>query len=433
MRKSLLSSEALIAAVVGLVLVSGSWATTSGKEYKFRGVPNGANPNGGLVSDGAGDFYGVSGGGRSSLGAVFKVSRNQSGQWTEAVIYSFTGGADGEEPQGNLTIDTAGNLYGTATAGGIMPWGTVFRLTPNQNGEWTETTLYNFQNELDGAEPSSGVVFDAEGDLFGTASTGGICSTYCGGTIFELIPGQDDTWTETTVYDFLTGTDGWRPNGLVFDASGNLYGTTARGGNVRNGGPCGDQGCGTVFEVSPSQNGSWSKTILYAFNFSLDGAYPSSGVSFDSAGDLYGETAVGGSFACPGSGCGVIYKLTPQLGGGWMFSVAHTFNGLNGSKGNGPIGGLTFDTAGNAYGATQGGGNAQCNLGYGCGILFKLTPTEKGEAFSIIAAFDGIHGAFPQAGVAVDQQGNLYGTTEQGGDLNCPAPNGCGVVFTLTP
>lgn len=422
-------------AVATMILVPCCWAAKSAKVYKFHGAPNGLNPQGGLVADTDGNFYGTTTeGGHAGLGTVFKLSRGQGGHWTEAIIYSFTGGADGEGPQGDLSMDAVGNLYGTAIAGGIKPWGTVFRLTPNQSGGWTETTLYNFQNGLDGAEPTSGVMLDTNGDLFGTASTGGVCTAYCGGTIFELIPSQNDTWTETTLYNFLAGTDGWRPYGLVSDASGNLYGTTGRGGNVRNGGPCGDLGCGTVFELSSSQNGSWSKAILYSFTFGLDGAYPSSGVSFDGAGDLYGETAVGGSFACPGSGCGVIYKLTYQLGGGWEFSVAHTFNGLDGLKGNGPIGGLTFDTAGNAYGATQGGGDANCVLGYdGCGILFKLTPAEKGDAFSIIAAFDGIHGGFPQAGVAVDQQGNLYGTAEAGGDLSCAAPTGCGVVFAVTP
>jgi uncharacterized repeat protein (TIGR03803 family) len=426
-------SRVLIAFVAALILVPGSWAITSGQEYKFKGAPDGAQAMGGLVSDGAGNFYGTTNeGGRNSVGAVFELSPAQGGHWTEVVIYSFTGGADGKYPQGNLAIGADSSLYGTAVSGGLRPGGTVFKLTPGQNGSWTETTLYNFQDGSDGAGPSSGVTFDVEGNLYGTTSTGGVCNTYCGGTVFKLTPGQGDNWTETTLYDFQAGTDGWSPSGVVLDALGNLYGATVKGGNIQ-GGQCGDQGCGTVFELTPSDAGSWTKSTLYVFNYGLDGGYPSSGVTFDSSGNLYGETYYGGSFACPGSGCGVVFELSP-VGGSWKFGIAHTFNGLNGSRGRSPSGGLVLDGAGNLYGTTESGGDlANCG-GYGCGTIFKLSPkTGGGFAFSAIGAFNNTDGAYPTAGVIVDAAGNLYGTTNEGGDLSCNAPYGCGVVFEITP
>jgi uncharacterized repeat protein (TIGR03803 family) len=169
-----------------------------------------------------------------------------------------------------------------------------------------------------------------------------------------------------------------------------------------------------------------------SFTDGLDGGFPSGGVTFDGAGNLFGETYDGGSFACPESGCGVVYKLTPTSKG-WKFSVAHTFNGRNGSKGSQPSGGLAFDGAGNLYGTTGNGGNLSCNNGNGCGTIFELSPKSKsGFTFSLIYAFDGPTGANPTAGVIVDAAENLYGTTFAGGTGNCEL-TGCGVAFALTP
>ena len=203
--------------------------------------------------------------------------------------------------------------------------GTVFKLSPGKNGTWKETILYAFLGNSDADEPGSGVVFDKAGNLYGGA--GGGCIEECNGTIFKLALNPDGTWTESILYTFLGGTDGGFPNSLVVDGAGNLYGTTFSGGITNS--PCG--GCGTVFELSPSPSGSWQKTILYSFNDGLDGGFPSSGVVFDGAGNLFGETYDGGSFACPESGCGVVYKLTPKTKG-WKFTVAHTFNGKDGKR-----------------------------------------------------------------------------------------------------
>lgn len=432
-----LLSRALIATTIALTVVPGSWAVTSLKEHKFQGVPDGSEPDGGLVSDGAGNFYGTTtGGGRSSCGfsapfcgTVFKMSPGEDGGWKETVIYRFKGGADGAGPEGTLIFDAAGNLYGTTVTGGNDEvcngegCGTVFKLSPNQNGGWTETVLHRFLGSTDAQEPGSGVVLDKLGNLYGSA--GGGCIEECNGTIFKLAPNSGGGWTESILYTFLGGTDGGFPSALAVDGAGNLFGTTTSGGVTNS--PCG--GCGTVFELSPSTNGNWQKTILYSFTDGLDGGAPSSGVTFDGAGNLFGETFDGGSFACPESGCGVIYELNSESGS-WKFSVVFTFNGLDGAKGSQPSGGLTLDTNGNLYGATDTGGLATCNNGNGCGTIFKLSPkTGGGFSFSRIFVFNGTSGASPFAGVIVDTLGNLYGTTFAGGDPNC----NCGVVFAVTP
>src|SRR5579871_525208 len=372
----------LFSLAILLVFVSAAWAAQAGAEYKFRGLPDGSQPNGGLVADAAGNLYGTtSGGGLSECGfsspfcgTVFKLSPGTNGQLKETILYKFTGETDGAGPAGSLVFDTAGNLYGTTVSGGNL----------------------------------------------------GVCNNAGCGVVFKLSPNQNGTWTESIIYTFLGGTDGGFPNALAFDKKGNLFGTTFNGGNTQP--PC---DCGTVFELTPSSSGQWTKQILYNFTDGLDGGSPSSGVTFDSAGNLYGETFDGGSFACPQSGCGVVYQLAP-VSGGWKFGIAHTFNGLNGSKGSQPDGGLKFDTAGNLYGTTSNGGNLACNNGNGCGTVFKLSPKSGGGfTFSLVGAFNGTTGTGPNYGVIVNA-GALYGTTFSGGNLNC-SPTGCGVAFGVTP
>jgi uncharacterized repeat protein (TIGR03803 family) len=426
----------LIPIALALFAVSNAWAKSM-KEHQFQGVPDGSQPGSGLVSDGAGNFYGTTlGGGLSTCGfsapfcgTVFKATLAQDGSWKESVIYKFKGGSDGAAPSGTLIFDSAGALYGTTETGGNDEvcngegCGTVFKLSPNQNGSWTETVLYKFLGSLDVQQPGSGVLFDKAGNLYGAG--GGGCIEECNGTIFKLAPNHDGTWTESILYTFMGGTDGGFPSALVLDTAGNLYGTTVSGGTTNS--PCG--GCGTIFQLSPSGNGSWKKNVLYSFIDGLDGGFPSSGLAFDSIGNLFGETFDGGSFACPESGCGVIYELTPESGS-WKFSVKHTFNGLDGSKGSQPSGGLALDSEGNLYGTTDTGGDAACNNGNGCGTIFKLSPNTGGAfTFSLIDEFNGTTGSSPMTGVIVDAAGNLYGTTFAGGSPDC----GCGVVFRVMP
>ncbi len=428
-------SKPLALAMLAVLLAPGAWAAGKGKAYAFKGPPDGQQPNSGLVEDGAGNFYGVTSvGGVNGFGAVFQLSPTSGGSWTESIIFNdFTSSnGGGYLPVGNLVLDGAGNLYG-ATSGGGSPscnCGTVFELVHGQTG-WSLKTLYAFQGDLDGRIPRQGVVFDSRGNLYGTTefAGGSNCNGVGCGTVFELTPNQDGSWTESTVYDFQGGEDGSYPNSLVFDAAGNLYGTTGSGGSIMW---CSGYGCGTVFELTEGVDG-WAESILYKFTDGLDGGYPSGNVIFDDEGNLYGEAGSGGSFSCPGSGCGLIFKLTPVGGGLWEESSAHTFRGLDGKGGWGPGGGLTFDSAGNIYGTTGSGGDGGCG-GFGCGTIFKLAPSGNGSfLFSILAEFDNTHGAYPAWGVTVDAQGHLYGTASNGGDLKCNEPTGCGTAFELTP
>lgn len=354
----------------------------------------------------------------------------------ESVLYSFnTYNGTGVGPVG-LISDTGGNLYGTTALGGSGTCslrngdgcGTVFELSPATGGGWTETILYNFSNNgTDGYAPG-GLIFDASGNLYGTTFLGGtgVCknNTSCG-TVFELSPTAGGGWTETILHNF-GGTDGFGPNaGLIVDASGNLYGTTLYGGT----GTCPMVGyaCGTVFELLPKAGGSWTEKVLHSFNDNgKDGFSPVSGVIFDTVGNLYGTTNRGGI-----DGHGTVFKLAPKTGGGWMEQVLHSFAG--GKDGYGPLAGLTLDASGNLYGTTaQGGTGTRCGL-LGCGTIFELTPTVSGGwTEKVLHNFGkGSDGLSPR-GLTIDAVGNLYGPT-LGGGTGTPCTLGCGTVFQLSP
>lgn len=276
--------------------------------------------------------------------------------------------------------------------------------------------LYNFSSN--NARPSTGLVFDAQGNAYGATSEGGVKNS---GTVYELSP--------TTGYHLLHAFGPKDPGGnspmgnLVLDAAGNLYGATAFGGSTTHG--CTQKGCGTVFELSPPSNGvgQWIETVLYTFcskaNCS-DGASPQSGVIFDSVGNLYGSTNAGGN---PGGG--TIFELVPASAG-WAESVLYNFGSAQGD-GSGPLGSLVFDVLGNLYGATiTGGGPADA------GTVFELSPSPSGWIESVLHAFDVEDGFNPMGGVALDTAGNLYGTTDQGGTSSCFGTDGCGTVFELS-
>jgi hypothetical protein len=226
-----------------------------------------------------------------------------SAQSTFATIHEFTG-TDGASPVGNLVSDSAGNLYGVTTIGGQQNpatctltgsgnyCGTAFKLARSSSGQWQETVLYEFQGGNDGGNPLGGLTIDASGNLYGTAAVGG--GEY-NGVVFELSPTKSGSWTETVLYYFVGGSDGYFPEGnLVFDKSGNLYGTTYGGGT----GYCGlGASCGTIFELSKGSGGIWNETILYNFASLNDGANPRAGMIFDSHGNLYGTTSDGGTRA----------------------------------------------------------------------------------------------------------------------------------------
>ena len=407
--------------------------------YSFNSNGKGGyRPDGSLIFDGAGNLYGtapIGGLGCSGCGTVFELTRGANGKWKEEVLHSFNdNGTDGYSPVASLTFDAAGNLYGTTLNGGSnclqsnYGCGTVFELMPGPGGIWTEKVLYDFCGTgygdcTDGSVPEAALIFDATGNLYGTTAAGGEYSPYClyqCGTVFKLAPGTDGTWIETVLYSFKGGTDGYSPQaGLVFDAAGNLYGTTSGGGGTG----CSGYGCGTVFQLTPGTNGNWTETVLHSFQDNgKDGVFPYANLIFGGAGNLYGTTASGGSGAHHD---GTAFQLTPGGNGTWTEKVLHTFSGLDPGKDGGmPRAGLVLDAAGSMYGTTWEGGTS------GYGTVFQLTPGTNGQwKEKVLHSFpyNNQDGNSPLAGVILDSVGNLYGTTEWGG------AHSSGTVFEVTP
>jgi uncharacterized repeat protein (TIGR03803 family) len=358
---------------------------------------------------------------------LVSFSAATAGAQTETVLYDFTGSNGAEIPVAGLLPDDHGNYYGVTAENGDLS-GTVFELSPASGGGWTLTVLYTFQGGDDGASPNSTLVMDAAGNLYGETAYGGSGkSVYCNGgcgTVFELSPNASGGWAKTTLYNFQGNPpgsaffDGWFPlGGLALDKAGNLYGTTLLGGESCS---FGDSGCGVVFELSPSASGSWSETLIRQF-YGPGGAMPEGGVIFDSAGNLYGTTSEGGpSNGDCYYGCGTVFKLSPKSGGGWTATVLHIFSGSNG---NSPYSGLVMDSKGNLYGTTLQGG------AWNEGVVFELE--RSGATWNEVGLFqfDGSDGAYPFVPLSIDSSGNLYGTTESGGQ-GCSG-SGCGVVFKL--
>jgi uncharacterized repeat protein (TIGR03803 family) len=345
-----------------LTSTSSGWVTSV--VHDFKGGSDGMYPTAGLIFDTAGNMFGVTtfgggGGCNPGCGTVFKLTPGAGGQWTEKIIYRFTISAGaGNYPYGPVVMDAAGNLYGTTSQGGAChDCGAVFELTPTSSGAWSLTTLHNFTGSPDGCESLAGLTFDAAGNLYGTTQGGrGPCTFSAGGgTVFELSPVAGGGWTETVLYHFLGGADGDTPNsGVVFDAAGNLYGTTQLGGTTN---------FGTVFKLSPVSGGGWSKTTIYAFNFNPDGTNPVlSTPIFDAAGNLYGTTIQGGL------NFGTVFKLTPGTGTTWTETQLHVFGVGHTNDGRNPISNLIFDTSGNLYGTTTSGGTNSL------GTVFEITP-----------------------------------------------------------
>lgn len=465
---------------------SGAWQETQLYSFPISHGSDGALsfPSGAIVRDAAGNFYGLSPydgkdncllyGYSSQCGTIWKLS-NTSGSWQRTIIYSFTGGADGGGPA-NLVIDSSGNLYGVTN---LQEWGTVFELSPS-GSSWMFKTLYTFSGGADGGAPDA-IVLDHSGDLLGSTYAGGINNTnvcydydtnnYGCGVVFELSPASDGTWNESTLYSFLGGTDGGQPYGsLALDPTGNLFGVAA---------DAGANSAGVVFEVSKSA-GAWTESVAYAFSFP---ASPGLGVTSDAAGNIFGATQFGGLVNTCENGCGTLFELSPSsggysyktlysftdafdgsspnqpptidshghlfvptnstyasnfggeflniefelspaTGGSWHGSVVHDFPGS--TDGYNPVSSLIRDSAGNLYGTTPAGGL------YGWGAVFELTPTGSGSPEKIIYSFRGTNdGALPRTSLALDSAGNLYGTAQFGGSSNCLA--GCGTVFKLSP
>jgi uncharacterized repeat protein (TIGR03803 family) len=394
--------------------------------YAFQGGSAGRYPRGGLVADHSGALYGVTGFGNGvgcgyACGTVFKLTPMESG-YAWRLLYRFEGGADGSTPTAALIRDERGALYGTTSEGGTGPCqhgcGTVFKLTPTREG-YAERILYRFRGGSDGLSPFSKLVAGRDGALYGTTDYGGSasCSNGCG-TVFKLTP-SGSGYVERVIYRFQGGsTDGMLPVGdLIADEDGNLYGATIIGGN-----PCGGGGCGLVFKLSRSKSG-YTESILYRFQGGHDGAYPSGGLIADEQGALYGTTVMGGNSSF---GFGTVFKLA-RAGSQYTETVLYAFRGGVGD-GVFPHGSLIRDADGALYGTTTEGGHTS-HCAYGCGVVFKLSPTASGYSETIAHFFDGKpnDGATPSGALLADTRGRLYGTTETGGALDD------GTVFRLKP
>ena len=338
----------------------------------------------------------------------------------ERVIYTFAGGAGGSDPTTPLIVDKAGNLYGATGQGGEFGWGTIFEFVKGGTG-WTYVVLYNFTGNADGGFPVGVLALDSAGNLYGTTGTGG--DNYKG-NVYELSPSQEGGWTATVLYNFTDSTDGGYPyGGVVLDTVGNLYGTTNEGGSLSD---CSGSGCGVVFKLSPGSSGVWTETVLHNFT-EADGALPSSGLVFDAKGNLYGTTTAGGaSTACigfPANGCGTVFRLAPAAGG-WTETTLHSFY-LTSQDGFLPQGVVYHN--GSLFGTTLLGGSQDV------GTVFQLKLTKSGVTESVLHSFGaGKDATQPLGAVVFDKAGDLYGSASRGGNSACNG-QGCGAIFELTP
>lgn len=419
-------------AVLMIVAASEAQGQTFQVLHTFTNGDDGGGPEVGLTMDRAGNLYGTAqyggtgnctGGGSKipGCGTVFKLSHRGSG-WTFTPLYSFQGWnpKDGAYPQSRVTVAPDGSLYGATSLGGLLEdcfpgCGIVYRLQPpasicnSVSCQWTETVLHRFTAGQDGDDPTGDLTLDASGNIYGTTFHGG--GGYGYGTVYEISP-SDGGWNESILYNFTGGLVGVAPySGVIFDASGNLDGTATDGG---------ENNFGTVFQLTPSSSG-WIGRALWDFSENLDGYGIAAGLILDSAGNLYGATDNGYP-----DGEAVVYELTPS-NGGWSFLPIY---GFENEFGGGPAGKLLMDGAGNLYGTTYGGYESMSPHG----SVFKLTPSAGGWIYTDLYDFTGgSDGAYPKDGLVMDAAGNLYGTTSGGGNPGCQYGDGCGVVFEITP
>jgi len=414
-RKRLIGSRRLSPAIGGVLaafaimamLASGARAaSTTNVIYSFAGGADGEYTDTDLVIDSAGNLYGTSVlGGDFGGGTVFQLTPSGD-SWIHTVLYSFSGGADGGEPYKGVTLDAEGNLYGTAVTGGSGSCeggcGVVYKLT-NSGETWTQTVIHAFTGGDDGSGPGARVALDAQGNVYGMTPTGGAFGL---GTIYQLHPGANGNYTFKVIHSFTGGTDGSSGSaGKMVLRNGHLYGAATTGGAF---------GSGTVFELSPTQVGEWDFKTLYSFRGQPDGVFPYGALLFDRSGNIFGTTYYGGV-----NGIGAVYQLAPRPTGEWRERVLYSF--AADGDGNSPISHLNFDSVGNLYGTTSEGG-------LGSGTIFKLTRGPNGSwVESLPHLFQGPpDAAFPYSGM-INRAGSFYGATTHGGD------NDDGAIYKFTP
>ena len=406
------SSAAAIAMVIASALTIVGAKTAQAQTFTlihtFTGGMDGAAPEAGLTLDKAGNLYGTAAaGGTSGAGAVYKLTRRGTG-FTLNPLYNFGGANDGASPIARVVFGPNGTLYGTTSDNGMGQGvvGTVFNLGPPATVckaalcPWNEKVLHRFTGSgSDGFIPGYGdLLFDKSGNIYGTTIQGG---TNGKGIVFELTP-SGGSWTESILFNMAASSGIYPYNGVIFDQAGNLYGTTYEGGIMST--------YGSIYELTPSGSG-WTQSTLHTLQEASDGAYPYGGVIFDQAGNLYGTTSYDGP-----DGAGTVFELSPS-DGGWTLNVLHSFAGSEG-----PYGGVTMDAAGNLYGTTFAGG------AHLFGSVYKLTPSGSGWTFTDLYDFTGGNdGGYPYGTVAIDANGNLYGTASHNGAL------GYGTIWEIMP
>ena len=401
------ASRILVIPAAVALLATATWAAASTTTliYSFAGGSAGAYTDTELVMDRAGNLYGTSvQEGKFGAGTVFRVT--PAGVHT--VLYNFRGGADGGEPYKGVTLDAQGNLYGTAVTGGGGSCeggcGVVFKVT-NSGGTWSQSVIHTFTGR-DGSGPGSPVAFDRHGNLYGTTPTGGALGQ---GVIYQMKPDGSGGWKFAVIHTFTGGADGAGGSAgrLLVGHDGRIYGVCTTGGA---------NGLGNVYEIFPA-DGKWQFMALYAFQSYPDGAFPYGGLVFDKAGYLYGTTYYAGE-----NGFGTVYTLRPE-NGTWTETVLYSFQGF--ADGDSPIGTMVEDAAGNLYGTTSDGGAASCN----CGTIFKMTRGTNGEwTESVAYRFPGApRTAFAYNGMVRDSAGNFYGATVHGGNTDD------GAIYKFTP
>ncbi|MFZ3340280.1 MAG: choice-of-anchor tandem repeat GloVer-containing protein [Terriglobales bacterium] len=334
------------------------------------------------------------------IALVFLLAAVASAQ-TEETALTFTG-SNGSGPYTGLIQNAKGNFYGATINGGANGSGTVYKLTRNAKGKWKQTILYDFgpQPGSDGAYPQMPqLAIDKHGHLYGTTPNGGPNGH---GMVFELSSGKP-MWKETILYSFTGGSDGGGPiGGVTLDSNGNVYGTTNVGGGSQN---CGG-GCGVVFELSPGKKKTWNYSVLHAFTgyppgggcANYDGANPyRATLAIDTVGNVFGTTQLGGN-GC--NAAGTVWELSPEHGGGWDYSVLHVQGELVGD--DYPDAGVALDSQDNLYFAVGGGS------------IFELV---KGQGYQeeVIYQYPGPGDEDDYDTVSFDKAGNLYWTSQGGG------------------
>jgi uncharacterized repeat protein (TIGR03803 family) len=354
---------------------NGGWVSTSIYTFRGLDFGDGAGPTARVIFGPDGALYGttVAGGiGTCSsginrrypgCGTVFKltpqptVCKTALCPWTETVLYRFSGGADGANPFGSVVFDQAGNLYGTSTTAHAA--GNVFKLT-HAGPLWTETVLYTFTGQPpDGGDtPYSELTFDHASNLYGTTLRGGL---YGFGTVFQLVY-SGSSWTGSTIYSIPPTTPVWA--GVILDQAGNIFGGTY--GNP-------EEGCGILFEVSPMGAG-WNGEVLYDFPCTNGyGAGPAASLLMTNGGSLLGTTAADGNGGCDGFGCGTVFEAVHNPDGTWSNVYLYEFTG--GADGGIPFSNVTVDSNGNLFGTASQSGLTQTGCGgSGCGVVWELTP-----------------------------------------------------------